>query len=96
MYEGDECPGFLAIGHGSAVVGLQKASAEQPAYCGVYGGSSRSNQRPEMDDIIAVCQSRLLEHDVIVGEGGDRFRRRYVTVRSPSGVAVWFEGPNEV
>ena len=34
-------------------------------------------------------------HEVTVEVGGDRFRRRLVSVRSPGGVTVWFEGTNE-
>lgn len=30
-YEGDEFPGFLAIRHGDAIIGLQQASSEHPA-----------------------------------------------------------------
>ena len=31
-YEGEEFPGFLALQHGGAIVGLQRASDENPAY----------------------------------------------------------------
>jgi hypothetical protein len=48
-----------------------------------------------MDGIVAVCRARELEHEIFVEEGGERFSRRCVTVRSPAGVVVWFEGPNE-
>jgi hypothetical protein len=36
-----------------------------------------------------------LEHDVVTEQGGDRFLRRLVAVKSPGGVTVWFEGANE-
>ena len=32
LYEGDEFPGFLAIRHGEAIIGLQKASLDTPSY----------------------------------------------------------------
>jgi len=95
VYEGDEFPGFLAIGHGSAVIGLQQASEDEPPYSGGLRWQFEVGSAAEMDAIIAVCRANELEHDVIVEEGGNRFRRRCATVRSPAGVVVWFEGPNE-
>jgi len=95
VYEGDEFPSFLAIRHGSAVIGLQTASDDQPAYSDGLRWQFEVDSRADMDDIIAVCRTHELEHDVIVEEGGARFRRRCATVRSPAGVVVWFEGPNE-
>jgi catechol 2,3-dioxygenase-like lactoylglutathione lyase family enzyme len=95
VYEGDEFPGFLAVGHGSAIIGLQAASADQPAYSHGVRWQFEVDSAAEIDKIIEVCRTRQLEHDVIVEEGGKRFRRRCATVRSPAGVVVWFEGPNE-
>jgi hypothetical protein len=95
VYEGDEFPGFLAIGHGSAVLGLQKASGDQPAYSDGLRWQFEVDSSAEMNEIIETCRRRELDHDVIIEEGGERFRRRCVTVRSPAGVLVWFEGPNE-
>jgi hypothetical protein len=95
VYEGDEFPGFLAVGHGSAIIGLQKASADQPPYSRGLRWQFEVDSTAELDEIIAICRTRQLEHDVITEEGGERFRRRCATVRSPAGVVVWFEGPNE-
>ena len=36
-----------------------------------------------------------LEHDVVTEQGGDRFLRRLVAVRSPCGETVWLEGADE-
>jgi hypothetical protein len=95
VYEGDEFPGFLAIAHGSAIIGLQQASADNPAYHGGLRWQFEVDSIAELDEIIAICGTQGLPHDVIVEEGGSRFRRRCVTVRSPAGVLVWLEGPNE-
>jgi catechol 2,3-dioxygenase-like lactoylglutathione lyase family enzyme len=95
VYEGDEFPGFLAIGRGSAVIGLQEASDDQPAYSGGLRWQFEVDSTAEMDEIIEVCWTRELVHDILVEEGGERFQRRCVTVLSPAGVVVWFEGPNE-
>lgn len=95
IYEGDGFPGFLAVGNGSAVIGLQQASAAQPAYSGGLRWQFEVDSTADLDEIITVCRTHQLEHDVIVEEGGERFRQRCVTVRSPAGIVVWFEGPNE-
>jgi hypothetical protein len=94
-YEGDEFPGFLAIRHGDAIIGLQRASPEDPPYSGGLRWQFELTEASELDRIIAICVTHNLTYDVVSEEGGDRFRRRIVTVRSPAGVSVWFEGVNE-
>jgi len=47
------------------------------------------------DEIIAICRSHGLEHEVVTERGGERFLRRIVAVRSPGNVTVWLEGANE-
>lgn len=95
VYEGDEFPGFLAIGQGEAIIGLQRASPEQPAYTQGLRWQFELDTADQADEIIATCRAHGLEHEVVTERGGDRFLRRLVAVKSPSGVTVWFEGANE-
>jgi hypothetical protein len=95
VYEGDEFPGFLAIQHGEAIIGIQRASAEQPAYAEGLRWQFELETADQVDDILAICGEQGLDHEVQVERGGDRFLRRIVAVRSPNGVTVWFEGANE-
>jgi len=95
VYEGDEFPGFLAIKHGEAIIGLQRASPGQPAYTQGLRWQFELDTADQVDEIIATCRTRGLEHDVAIERGGDRFLRRLVAVKSPSGVTVWFEGADE-
>jgi hypothetical protein len=94
-YEGDEFPGFLAIRHGDAIIGLQKASAENPPYTEGLRWQFEVAEAGEFDQIVAICEAHQLDHDVDVEVGGDRFRHRLLSVRSPAGVLVWFESGNE-
>ena len=95
VYEGDEFPGFLAIRHGEAIIGLQRASPGQPAYTQGLRWQFELDTADQVDEIIATCRRHGLEHDVALERGGDRFLRRLVTVMSPSGATIWFEGPDE-
>jgi hypothetical protein len=95
VYEGDEFPGFLAIQHGEAIIGLQRASSEQPPYAEGLRWQFELDTADQVDEIIAICRSHGLEHAVSTEQGGERFLRRLVTVRSPAGVTVWFEGANQ-
>jgi hypothetical protein len=95
VYEGDEFPGFLAIGHGEAIIGLQRASPGQPAYSHGLRWQFELDRADQVDEIIATCRTHGLEHEVTVERGGDRFLRRLVAVKSPCGVTVWFEGADE-
>jgi catechol 2,3-dioxygenase-like lactoylglutathione lyase family enzyme len=95
VYEGEEFPGFLAIRHGAAVIGLQKASAENPPYAEGLRWQFELTDAGELDQMIGICQAHNLEHEVDVEVGGDRFRRLLLSVRSPAGVIVCFEGANE-
>jgi hypothetical protein len=94
-YEGEEFPGFLAIRHGEAIIGLQQASSECPAYSGGLRWQFELDGADDLDETIGICRAHNLGHDVVTEQGGDRFRRRLLTVRSPNGVTVWFEGANE-
>jgi hypothetical protein len=94
-YEGEEFPGFLAIRHGKAVIGLQRASPEQPPYSQGLRWQFELETVQHVDEVIATCRTHGLEHEVATERGGDRFLTRLISVMSPSGVTVWFEGPNE-
>jgi hypothetical protein len=95
VYEGEEFPGFLAIRRGEAVFGLQRASPEQPAYARGLRWQFELETAGQVDEIIATCRGHGLEHEVATERGGDRFLTRLVSVTSPAGITVWFEGPNE-
>jgi len=95
VYEGDEFPGFLAIQHGEAIIGLQCASPEHSAYSHGLRWQFELETAEQIDEIIATCRVHGLEYDVVIEQGGDRFLSRLVAVKSPSGVTVWFEGANE-
>jgi catechol 2,3-dioxygenase-like lactoylglutathione lyase family enzyme len=95
-YEGDEFPGFLALRHGDAIIGLQQASAENPAFREGLRWQFEVQHTNELDELITVCQAHQLEYEMGVERGGDRFRTRLLLVRSPAGVRVCFEGPNEL
>lgn len=95
IYEGDEFPGFLAIQHGEAIIGLQRASIEQPVYTQGLRWQFELDTADQVDEIIEICRSHGLEHEVVTERGGERFLRRIVAVRSPGGVTVWFEGADE-
>jgi catechol 2,3-dioxygenase-like lactoylglutathione lyase family enzyme len=95
VYEGDEFPGFLAIRHGEAIIGLQQASPEQPAYTQGLRWQFELDSADQADEIIATCRAHHLKHEVHTERGGDRFARRLVAVEAPSGATVWFEGANE-
>lgn len=95
-YEGEEFPGFLAIRRGSAIIGLQKASERHPPYAGGLRWQFEAETIEEIDEVIAMCAAHDVDHEVHVEEGGERFRTRCVTIQSPAGVRVWFEGPNEL
>jgi hypothetical protein len=52
-YEGEEFPGFLATRHGEAVVGLQRASTEQPTYRQGLRWQFELETAQQVDDVIA-------------------------------------------
>jgi hypothetical protein len=95
IYEGDEFPGFLAIRHGEAIIGLQRATPDNPAYSAGLRWQFELDEPGQIEDIIRVCRTHDLDHRVIDERGGDRFARRIVRVTSPGDVMVWFEGANE-
>lgn len=94
-YEGDEFPGFLAIRHGEAVIGLQRASADTPPFTDGLRWQFELESVSELDHVLDVCKEHDLDHALETEHGGDRFRTRLVRVVAPSGITVWFEGPNE-
>ncbi|GAA3630926.1 hypothetical protein [Microlunatus ginsengisoli] len=94
-YEGDEFPGFLAIRHGAAVIGLQRSSAEQPAYEHGLRWQFELDSGEELDVLVSVCERGGLDHELSVESGGSRFRTRLLTVVAPSGVRVVFEEPGQ-
>lgn len=55
-YEGDEFPGFLAIRHGDAIIGLQRASAEHPAYTEGLRWQFELERVDELDEMLAACR----------------------------------------
>jgi catechol 2,3-dioxygenase-like lactoylglutathione lyase family enzyme len=95
IYEGDEFPGFLAIRHGEAVIGLQRASADSGSYSGGMRWQFELDEPSHIEEVIRACRAHRLHHEVVSERGGDRFARRIVRVVSPGGVTVWFEGTNE-
>ncbi|MEO8829386.1 hypothetical protein [Lapillicoccus sp.] len=94
-YEGDEFPGFLAIRHGDAVIGLQRCSPEHPPYAEGLRWQFELTTIAEVENCISVCREQRLDHEVVREVGGTSFLTTLVRVVSPSGVSVWFEGPNE-
>jgi hypothetical protein len=94
-YEGEEFPGFLAVRHGNAIIGLQRASRESPAYSGGLRWQFELETAAQLDEVTATCRKHHLKHEQHVEQGGERFETRLVSVRSPNGVLVWFESPNE-
>jgi hypothetical protein len=94
VYEGDEFPGFLAVGAGHVRFGLS-ANGTLPA----DGGHAAIRWQflvDDVDDIVATCDRAGLAHELIVEEGGDAHRARVVKVNSPNAVPIYFEGPNEL
>lgn len=94
-YEGDDFPGFLAIRHGEAIIGLQRASDAHPAYRGGLRWQFEVETVDELEAVVSTCRAHGLRHEVVTERGGERFRTRLVKVESPAGCLVWFEGPNE-
>jgi hypothetical protein len=87
-YEGEEFPGFLAIRHGEAVVGLQRASPEQPAYTQGLRWQFALDTADQVEEIIATCREHGLEHEVVTERGGDRFLTRLVSVTESASFGV--------
>lgn len=73
VYEGDEFPGYLATQHGEAIIGLQPASSEQPAYSQGLRWQLERDTADHVDEVIGICRTNGLEHKVITEQGGDRF-----------------------
>jgi hypothetical protein len=93
-YEGEEFPGFLAVRHGNAIIGLQQASPETPAYADGLRWQFELETAAQFDEVTATCRKHHLNYEQHVEQGGERFETRMVSVRSPNGVLVWFESPN--
>jgi hypothetical protein len=96
LYEGAEFPGFLAMRHGEATIGLQRADDEHPAYVTGLRWQFAVSTVTEFGYLAEICERDRLEHEVTVETGGTAFSTRLLTVVAPSGTRVWFEGPNEV
>lgn len=94
VYEGPEFPGFLAIESGTARFGLS-ARAERPVD-EAFGGVRWQFLVDDVNTVVAVCDEVGLNCEVVVELGGDAHRASIAKVRSPGGVLVWFEGPNEL
>jgi hypothetical protein len=62
-YEGKEFPGFLAIRHGEAIIGLQRASPDQPPYTQGLRWQFELDAAHEVDEIIATCRQHGLQHE---------------------------------
>jgi hypothetical protein len=95
VYEGEEFPGFLALQHGEAIIGLQRESEDHPKYREGLRWQFELETPEQIDSIISVCRTHALEHEVVTESGGSRFMTRIVKVRAPSGTLIWFESPNE-
>lgn len=74
---------------------MQRASPGQPTYSQGLRWQFELDTVDHVDEIIAICRTHGLEHEVVTEHGGDRFLRHLVAVRSPCGVTVWFEGADE-
>src|ERR1700761_1756239 len=75
-YEGEEFPGFLAIRHGDAIIGLQRASSELPPYRQGLRWQFELETAQHADEVIATCREHGLEHQVTTERGGGRFFTR--------------------
>jgi hypothetical protein len=62
IYEGDEFPGFLAIRHGEAIIGLQRATPDNPAYSAGLRWQFELDEPGQIEDIIRVCRTHDLDH----------------------------------
>lgn len=90
-FEGDEFPGFLAVRRGNAVFGLQRCSAEHPAYTQGLRWQFEVATSDELSALREACVTHGLDYEVMEERGGDRFITRIIKVVSPGGVTVWFE-----
>ncbi|HEY2791653.1 MAG TPA: VOC family protein [Micromonosporaceae bacterium] len=93
VYEGPEFPGFLAVGTGSVIIGL---SSRPEAHVGGLDNIRWQFVVDDVDEIVSACEAAGIPYEIEVETGGDTHRTRIVKVRSPGGVLVWFEGPNEL
>lgn len=62
----------------------------------IYDGVRWQLSVDDVDEVVAICRAAGLGFDVITEEGGATHRSQIATVRSPNGVLVWFEGPNDL
>lgn len=90
-YEGPEFPGFLSVRAGAFEFGL---SGNRELGSGAHTGTQWQFVVADVDAVLARCRDAGVEHSVRV-DVSDGYRVRLVTVVSPGGVEVWFEGPNE-
>jgi hypothetical protein len=93
-YEGDEFPGFLALGSGDVRFGVSQSKTLPPK--GGHDGVRWQLIVDDVDQIAAICADASFPCEIVVETGGDTHRARIAKVTSPNGVVVWFEGPNEI
>ena len=92
-YEGDEFPDFIAVKANDAIFGL---SSNRPASDADPNGVVRWQLMvDDVDEIIAICRRHGRQCDIEVENPAASHFVRIAKVRSPNGVLVWFEGPNE-
>jgi catechol 2,3-dioxygenase-like lactoylglutathione lyase family enzyme len=92
-YEGDDFPGFIAVRCGAVLFGLSSNRAldgDAP-----YDGVRWQLTVQDPAEVMRVCDAEGWAYAVEVEAPSDAHRSRTVRVRSPNGVEVWFEGPNE-
>jgi hypothetical protein len=94
-YVGDEFPGFLAIRNGAAIIGLQRSSDQHPAYSEGLRWQFEVDSVDELERLILNCTNAAVSFELEVETGGSAFSTRILSVVSPAGVTVCFEGPNE-
>ena len=94
IYEGEEFPGFIAVGRDTVRFGLSRnRDVSSPSS---YEGVRWQLVVEDVDEIVELCTAAGLTHELIVEERGETHRSRIAKVTSPNGVEVWFEGPNEL
>lgn len=92
-YEGDEFPDFIAVKASSALFGL--SSNHPPVDGDPYRAVRWQLMVDDVDEIVAICRRQGRRCEIEVENPTASHFVRIAKVRSPNGVLVWFEGPNE-
>jgi catechol 2,3-dioxygenase-like lactoylglutathione lyase family enzyme len=92
-YEGEDFPGFIAVRCGGVLFGLSGNREIRDA--GPYESVRWQFVVDDPDDVVRVCDAEGWAWEAEIEAPSDAHRARVVKVRSPNGVEVWFEGPNE-